>query len=157
MDINVIANLTNLVKSSGLSALEVEENGMRIRLENSGASLSALSAAAPTIPVAAPVAVAAPAAVPAPEVAADAGGCSDDASYCYVKSTVVGVFVSLAKAGRQDPKPGDTISKGDVVCVVEAMKTMFDVPSEVEGEFVELLCADGDTVEVGQPLAKLKK
>ena len=156
MDINVIATLTELVKASGLTALEVEENGVKIRLENGGLSLSSTAVAASAVPATPAVAASVPAVsvVPAAEVAAVAPVAADDGK--FVKSTIVGSFVSLEKAGRKGLNAGDKVAAGDVVCIVEAMKTMFDVTSDIDGEFVELCCADGDMVESGQNLVKLR-
>lgn len=73
-----------------------------------------------------------------------------------IKAPIVGTFY----AGSAPDKPpyvkkGDTIAKGDILCIIEAMKFMNEVPSEVDGTVAEILVQDGDFVEFGQPLFRV--
>lgn len=74
-----------------------------------------------------------------------------------IKSPLVGTFYSAASPGE---KPyvtvGDKVKKGDVLCIVEAMKIMNEITSEYDGEIVEIMCKDDDIVEYGLPLFKIK-
>ena len=155
MDLQIVSQLINMVKASGLSAVELEENGFRVRLENDNVGLSAAPQAAPVAPEAVyvppmPISVPAPAAVEAPHPAAE-----DD--FLYIKCPMVGVFCSLEKVGKKPLQAGDAVEAGMVVCAVEAMKMVCDVESEIAGTYVDTLVKDGDQVEYGQPLIKLKK
>ena len=157
MDINVIKELIAVAKANGVSALEVEENGFKVRVENGIISSSA--------PVSQPVQyaateTAATLAQPAAQVstpAQEAAAADDSAGYDYVKSPMVGIFNSLKKLGRTEIKPGDKIAPDTVICAIEAMKMMCDIEAEVSGELVEFMCNDGDQVEFGQLIAKVKK
>lgn len=75
----------------------------------------------------------------------------------YIKSPIVGTFYS---ASSPDAQPfitiGSKVKKGDVVCILEAMKLMNEVESEEEGEIVEILVQNEEMVEYGQPLFRLK-
>lgn len=74
-----------------------------------------------------------------------------------ITAPMVGTFYS-----RVSPKDepyvsiGSVVKKGNIVCIIEAMKLMNEIESELDGEIVEILCKDGDLVEYGQPLFKLK-
>ena len=74
-----------------------------------------------------------------------------------IKAPMVGTFYSRVTPS-DDPyvKPGNKIKKGDIVCIIEAMKLMNEIESDLDGEILEVLCQDGDMVEFGQPLFKLK-
>ncbi len=158
MDLNVVSQLISMVKASGLSAVELEENGFRIRLENDNVGLSApvQSAPAATEAVFAPASPQ-PVSVPAAPAGQPQAAEPADDDFLYVKCPMVGVFCSLEKLGKKALQPGDKIEADMVVCAVEAMKMVCDVESEVSGVYVETLVKDGDQVEYGQPLIRLKK
>ena len=155
MDLNLVNQLAAIVKSQGLSAVEIEEGGARIRLENGlKADLTAVlpqPAASLTPPPVFPFSA------PGMETQAVAAEIPVEDDYVYVNSPMVGVFRTLEKLGKKGPAPGDRVKPESIVCAVEAMKMVCEVESEREGEFVELMAADGDQVEFGQPLVKLKK
>lgn len=75
-----------------------------------------------------------------------------------IKSPMVGSFY---KAPSPEDEPyailGNQVKKGDVVCIIEAMKLMNEIECEEDGEIIEILCKDGDLVEYGQPLFKVRK
>ncbi|HCC35815.1 MAG TPA: hypothetical protein DEQ02_09395 [Ruminococcaceae bacterium] len=148
MDINTILELSAIVKSQGLTALEVDENGVRIRLENDGGAKSAFIGSAVT---------ASPASIPAPQVSEQAqpDKTEDDSSYTYVKAPMVGIFRSLEKMGKKPLEAGVAVSPDTVVCGIEAMKMVCDVKAECPGIFVETLASDGEQVEFGQELIRL--
>lgn len=74
-----------------------------------------------------------------------------------IKSPMVGTFYSKPSPKAESfVKVGDKVKKGDVVCIVEAMKLMNEVESEFDGEVVEICCKDDEMVEYGQPLIKIK-
>jgi len=150
MELAWLRQLAELVKAEGLSALSVEENGIKVRIENmGGAAMSFAPAALPAHP--------AVPAIPAPETAAPPPAPAGDVDCTCVKSPMVGVFRSLEKMGRAPLESGATVTEGTVVCGVEAMKMICDIEAECAGTLVEYLCKDGDSVEFGQPLAKVKK
>lgn len=80
-----------------------------------------------------------------------------DENYKIVKSPMVGTFYS-SPSPKEDSfvKVGDTVKKGDVLCVVEAMKLMNEIESEFDGQIVEICAKNEDMVEYGMPLFKIK-
>ena len=77
--------------------------------------------------------------------------------YKEIKSPMVGTFYSKPSPDKEEfVKVGDKVKKGQVVCIIEAMKLMNEIESEFDGEVVEVCLNDGDAVEYGKPLFKLK-
>lgn len=77
--------------------------------------------------------------------------------YKIIKSPMVGTFYSKPSPNKETfVKTGDIVKKGQVICIVEAMKLMNEIESEFDGEIVEICVKDGDIVEYGQPLFKIK-
>jgi len=143
MDFAVIEKLTSLAKSSGVTVIEVEENGTKIRIENGAIVLN--SGFAPT----ASGSVAPASSAPLVNDPASSG-------FYYISSPLVGIFCSLEKMSKSNFAEGDLIDVDTLVCGVEAMKLICDVKSDVKGTFVEYLVKDGDQVEFGQSLVKIK-
>ena len=78
--------------------------------------------------------------------------------YKIIKSPMVGTFYSKPSPNKETfVKTGDIVKKGQVICIVEAMKLMNEIESEFDGEIVEICVKDGDIVEYGQPLFKIKE
>ena len=147
-NIEEIKELMALLENSSLSALEVQQDDVKVRLEKPAVTVAApvaVPAPAPA-PVAAPAPAAAPAAAPAP---ADAGKA--------INAPIVGVFYA---APSPDSEPyvsvGKRVKKGDVVCIIEAMKCMNEIQAEEDGEITAVLANNGELVEYGQPLFAIK-
>jgi len=146
------------MKRSDLTEFEVEEQGFKIKIKrNSGEPVlvggGAAGYSAHPFPVAsAPEAPKAPAAPAAP---ATAGG--DEAGFAYVKSPMVGTFY---RSPSPDSPPfvdaNSKIEEKSVVCIIEAMKIMNEIQAEVKGTIVEVLVENGQPVEYGQRLFKVK-
>ena len=147
MNIRQIRELAQIVRENGLSALEISENDSKIRIE----------CARGEVVVAAP----APAAAPTPAMVAPAPVIREEAAVDFnrvheIKSPMVGVFYA---SPSPDAKPfvevGQKVKKGDVVCIIEAMKLMNELTADQDGEVVDICVSNGDVVEYGQPLFKL--
>ena len=153
--------LAEVLRRHDLSEVEVEEAGVRIYLRRGGAAEPVFAAAthAPTpiaVPVHAPAAAtSAPAA--APPAAAAPSTDTSDGNVAYVTSPFVGTFY---RSPSPDTAPfvdvGTRIKKGQVLCIVEAMKLMNEIESEIEGSIVQILVENGQAVEYGEPLFKIK-
>ena len=77
--------------------------------------------------------------------------------YKEIKSPMVGTFYSKPSPDKEEfVKVGDKVKKGQVVCIIEAMKLMNEIEAEFDGEVVEVCLNDGEAVEYGKPLFKLK-
>jgi acetyl-CoA carboxylase biotin carboxyl carrier protein len=149
IDTKVVRKLADILKDTGLTEIEVETGGLKIRVarELTAAAPAAVyqtvaSAPAPAAPAAAPV-VAAPVAEAAP--AAAAGD--------KVKSPMVGtVYLSPQPGADTFVKVGQSVAEGQTLLIVEAMKTMNPIPSPRAGKIVEVLVSDAQPVEFGEPL-----
>lgn len=150
MDIKEIKQIVDLMKRSGLTEFEIEEDNFKLRICRSNGD--AATAAAP-VAMAAPVPVAAPVATPvsAPEQPA----AIDPAK--LIKSPMVGTFYSAPSPDSSSfVKIGDKVSADSVVCILEAMKVMNEILAEKSGIIAEILIQNGDSVEYGQPLFRLQ-
>ncbi len=139
-DIEYIEKLAKVLADNSLTEISLEDSEQAITLRK---ETIIAPAAVSTAPVAAPVQT--PAAAPAKEAEAKKG--------TPITSPMVGTFY---KSPSPDASPfvevGQTISKGDVVCIVEAMKLMNEIESEVSGKITEICVSDGQPVEFGQVL-----
>ena len=148
MDLRKLKTLIELVESSGIAELEIQEGEERVRITRSVAA-----GAAPTIvPVTAP-AVAAPA--PVAGAVASAPGPSEPAEPegHQVKSPMVGTFYRAASPGAKAfVEVGDSVEVGDTLCIIEAMKLMNEIESDKSGVVKQVLAENGQPVEFGQPL-----
>lgn len=83
---------------------------------------------------------------------------TDEANIEVIKSPMIGTFYASSAPGKPDfVGVGDNISKGTVLCIVEAMKLMNEIESEFDGEIVEVIAKDGAMVEYGQPIFKIRR
>ena len=148
MDVKKIESLAKLMKETGLTGLELVEEGQQLRLERQ------------VEVVAAPVAAAVPAA-PVPATGAEALGVAHEEPAPVKEGTMVlaptvGVFYS---APGPDARPfvevGDQVKKGDTLCIIEAMKLMNEIPAEVDGTVAEICVGNGQVVEFNQPLFRI--
>lgn len=135
---NDVKEFIEMLEGSSLSVLEIKNgDGSAIRLEK------AISAA--------------PAVVMQANAPASVNESAPVAEGKTINSPIVGVFYA---APSPDSNPyvsvGQKISKGDTICIVEAMKCMNEIQSELDGEVTEVLVKDGDLVEYGQPLFRVK-
>ena len=143
MDLRKLKTLIELVESSGIGELEIQEGEERVRITRAGP--------VPHPPVAAQAAAGAPgAAAPAP-AAAPAAPAEPEGH--VVKSPMVGTFYRSASPGA---KPfvdvGDSVQQGDTLCIIEAMKLMNEIESDASGVIKAILVDNGQPVEFGQPL-----
>jgi acetyl-CoA carboxylase biotin carboxyl carrier protein len=157
MDIKEIQSLIKFVAKSGASEVKLETDDIKITIRTGAPDSGTEKTYVQQIPMQAPQT---PQATP-PQVAAEtsskeAGGEPDkeeSAGYITIKSPIIGTF--YRKASPDKPpfvEVGDTIGKGDVLCVIEAMKLFNDIESEVSGKIVKVLVEDSSPVEFDQPL-----
>jgi len=141
-----LKELLETLDAGGASELEYEDETIRLRI--------AMARGAPVVAAAAlPVAPAAAAAAP-PAVAVPA----DDPNTVYVTSPFVGTFYRAPAPGAEPfVSVGTLVKSGQTLCIVEAMKLMNELEAEVPGTIVEILVENGNSVEFGQKLFKIKK
>ncbi len=154
MNLNEIQDLIKFVAKSGVSEVEIEQKDFKIciKAEKAKAEQQIIVQAAAPAPVAAapaPVAAAPVATTPA-EAAAPA---NDDAKYITVKSPMIGTFYRSAGPDKEPfVSVGNSVGKGDTICIIEAMKLFNEIESEVSGKIVKVLVDDASPVEYDQPL-----
>jgi acetyl-CoA carboxylase biotin carboxyl carrier protein len=160
MDLDHIKQILDLVRQHELSEFEFEQNGLRLKIrKDTGRSDVALAAPPPVA-----AAAGAPAsAAPAPSVAAPAGASAPpaaqdaDVELAVVKSPIVGTFY-------RSPEPeapsfveiGASVKKGQVLCIIEAMKLMNEIDSEYDGEIVNIYVENGQPVQYGERLFAIR-
>lgn len=157
MNLNEIQDLIKFVAKSGVTEVEIEQKDFKITIKSEKQKSDSpiiVQAAAPVVPqmVAAPAAAPAPAATPAAE-SAPAPAASDDSKYITVKSPMIGTFY---RSSGPDKEPfvsvGQSINKGETVCIIEAMKLFNEIEAEFTGKIVKVLVDDASPVEYDQPL-----
>jgi acetyl-CoA carboxylase biotin carboxyl carrier protein len=151
LDIKLIKQVVDLMKRSDISEFEFEEDGFKLRLSSKGADAPQIIHAAPAAQTTAPITVATPATGEAVAAPVEEEGIS------IIKSPMVGTFYGASSP--ESPafvKVGDKVSKDSVVCIIEAMKVMNEIQAEMSGAITELLVENGEAVEYGQPLFKIK-
>lgn len=150
--------LADLLRRHDLNEVEVEESGRRILLRRGGDVV--VSAGPPALPPASmpPPAQLPPASVPTPASPVQTGKSeSSDGNVSYITSPFVGTFYrSPSPESAPFVDVGTRIKKGQVICIIEAMKLMNEIESELEGSIVQILVENGHTVEYGEPLFKIK-
>jgi acetyl-CoA carboxylase biotin carboxyl carrier protein len=148
MDLRKLKTLIELVETSGIAELEIQEGEERVRITRALApSAHTVMMHAPMAPAPQPAPVAAPAApVSAPAVAEEPSG-------HVVKSPMVGTFYRAASPGSKAfVEVGDAVKEGDTLCIVEAMKLMNEIEADASGVVKAVLAENGQPVEFGQPL-----
>lgn len=152
IDKELIRDLANILNDTDLSEIEVEQDDLRIRV----------SRAAPpaTVYAAAPAPYAAPAAAPAaaPTIAAPAASAAPARNPANtVSSPMVGtVYLSPAPGARPFIEVGATVKEGQTIVIVEAMKTMNQIPAPKSGKVVEIIVNDAQPVEYGEALVVIE-
>jgi acetyl-CoA carboxylase biotin carboxyl carrier protein len=140
MEENNIRKYAGLMRELGLTALEINEDGTNVRLEMGTAQAQAVTAAPAAVHASAPQ-----------KVAANEAGVTD------VRSPMVGVFYT-APAENAEPyvKVGDKVKKGEVLCIIEAMKLMNEITAECSGTVVEVCAGNNQVVDFGHVLMRLR-
>lgn len=139
MNVTEIREYAGLMQELGLTGLELTIDNSKVRLERQAA-----------VPMGDRV-------MTVPEVVAEQAAAVASKDYISVTSPIVGVFYA-APAENAEPyvKVGDHVDKGQMLCIVEAMKLMNEIASDYEGEIAEICVTDGQVVEYGTELFRIK-
>lgn len=155
MDIREIQNLIKFVAKSGATEVKLEMDDFKITIKTTTEGVENTTTYVQQMPMQAAPQMMAPLATTTPggtdAIAAPAA--DDNAKYITVKSPIIGTF--YRKPAPDKPmfvEVGTTIGKGDVLCVIEAMKLFNEIESEVSGKIVKILVDDSSPVEFDQPL-----
>ncbi len=151
-DLKKVRELIHLMKENDLVEVEIVDGDQKIHLKRPQPATTAY------IPSAVPMAPAASAA-PAPAVQKPQPDMAmpEESGLLEIKSPIVGTFYPAPNPEAAPyVKPGDKVKPDTVVCIVEAMKVMNEIKAEVSGTIVEVLVKDGQSVEFGQPLFRVR-
>lgn len=152
MDLRKLKTLIDLVAESDIAELEVTEGESKVRIVKSGAAPQSqvvmMQPQAAHLPSSAPVS--APVAAPAASAAAPA---AEEIQGHVVKSPMVGTFYRASSPGAAPfVDVGSSVKQGDTLCIIEAMKLLNEIDTEVSGVVKQILVENGQPVEFGQPL-----
>jgi acetyl-CoA carboxylase biotin carboxyl carrier protein len=158
MNLDAIKSILELVREHDLAEFELEQDGLKIRVRKAGGQVTFV---APASPLPAPQQMmAAPAPVAMPSTAApvtDVPEISDAVDLAVIKSPIVGTFY---RSGEPGAKPfaevGDVVKKGQVLCIIEAMKLMNEIESDCDGEIAAVYVENGKPVQFGERLFAVK-
>ena len=151
MDIEKIIQLIDKVAEAPITSLNIEEGSLKISIEKNNGVMQTVTAPVQTVSEVMTV----------PKSAGKADVIEEEAvlpeKLNEITAPIVGVFYEAASPEAAPfVKVGDIVSKGQVVGIVEAMKLMNEIESEVDGEIAEILVKNGEAVEFGQPLFKVR-
>ena len=152
MNLDDIKSILELVREHDLAEFELERDGLKVRIRKAGGDFAI--AAPPPVAAAAPAPV--PAAVapanPEPDITQ-----SDAVDLAVIKSPIVGTFYRAAEPNaRSFVEVGDPVKKGQVLCIIEAMKLMNEIESDCDGEIAAIYVDNGKPVQFGERLFAVK-
>ncbi len=155
MDLKEIQNLIKFVSNSGVAEVKLEMNDVKITirttLEGNTPDITYVQQA--PMQQALPAATQIQATVPAAPTTPSAPAADDNSKYITIKSPIIGTFYRKPAPDKAAfVEVGTSIGKGDVLCVIEAMKLFNEIESEVSGKIVKILVDDMSPVEFDQPL-----
>ena len=157
MNLDDIKQILDLVRDHNLAEFELERDGLKVRIRTAGhdhpvfVAPSVAQQGAP--PAAGPVSMAAPAAAAAPDAPPEA----DAVDLAVIKSPIVGTFYrSPEPSAPAFIEVGDTVKKGQVLCIIEAMKLMNEIESECDGEIAAAYVDNGQPVQFGDRIFAVK-
>ena len=153
MDIREIQNLIKFVAKSGATEVKLEMDDFKITIKTTAEGTESTTTYVQQMPMQAPQMLAPQGTAPVVTDAVTAPASDDNSKYITVKSPIIGTF--YRKPAPDKPmfvEVGTTIGKGDVLCVIEAMKLFNEIESEVSGKIVKILVDDSSPVEFDQPL-----
>ena len=156
MTLDEIKQLIEFIKGQELSEFELEQDGFKVRIKSGTHQVVAM----PQLPAQMPMMAAAPMASPAAPAAIAAPTAADDEAggeLAIIKSPIVGTFYRSAEPGAKAfVSVGDVVRKGQVLCIIEAMKLMNEIDSEYDGEITSIYIENGQAVQYGERLFSIK-
>jgi acetyl-CoA carboxylase biotin carboxyl carrier protein len=155
VNLDDVRDILALMRENGLSEFEIEKEGLRLRLRKDSATGAA--AAAPALVVAGvPAGPLTPHAAAAPPAAPVESGAAE-VELAVVKSPIVGTFYRSPEPGASSfVEIGTTVKKGQVLCIIEAMKLMNEIDSEFDGDIVNIYVESGQPVQYGERLFAIR-
>ena len=159
MDLKQIKQIIDLMKRSELTEFAVEEEGfkLKIRRDHNGLPVVSSNGLATSQSTVSPVQAVVPAATVAPVQVAPQGE-KEEPGICYIKASMVGTFYRAPSPESPSFVEVDAkVVENSVVCIIEAMKIMNEIQAETKGTILEILVENGQPVEYGQRLFRVKQ
>lgn len=156
IDKELIRELANILNDTDLSEIEVEQEDLRIRVSRTAPAPATVYAAAPAAYAPAPAAPAAAPALAAPAAPAAAAAPARNPANTVSSPMVGTVYLSPAPGARPFIEVGATVKEGQTILIVEAMKTMNQIPAPKSGKVVEIVVNDAQPVEYGEALVVIE-
>ena len=159
MNLDQLKQILDLVREHELSEFEVEQDGLKLKIRRDHAGMLVAAAVVPVLAPPPAAAGHAPATGPSPAGSPQAASPADDAEVelAVVKSPIVGTFYRSAEPnGPSFVEVGSTVKKGQVLCIIEAMKLMNEIDSEYDGEIVNVYVDNGQPVQYGERLFAIR-
>ena len=160
MDLDEIKEILEMMREHDLAEFELERDNVKLRLRNGAGG--AWTPAATVLPQAVftqpqPVAGAPPAGGSTPPALPVLTDANEDVDLAIVKSPIVGTFYRAAEPGAKPfVESGQTVKKGQPLCIIEAMKLMNEINAECDGEIVKVYVENGQAVQYGERLFAIK-
>jgi acetyl-CoA carboxylase biotin carboxyl carrier protein len=154
MDLDDIKQILTLIREHELAEFELERDGLKLRIRKAAADVPVVAAAVAPVVAAGP----APAPAPASGVAGSGSGpapldAADGVDLAVIKSPIVGTLYRAPEPGAPAfVEVGDLVRKGQVLCIIEAMKLMNEIESDVDGEITAIYVENGRAVQFGDRL-----
>ena len=152
-----IKELIDLVAEKNLSGVEIERAGFRLRIDGHRGENGSAPVYYPALPEPVRIAGAVAGAIPPPAAPAEERPEAAEEALHYIVSPIVGTFYPAASP-ESEPfvSPGDRVEKNRILCIIEAMKLMNEIESDVAGEIVKVFPKNGQPVEYGEKLFAIK-
>ncbi len=158
MDIDELKQSLEIVREHGITEFELEREDVKLRVKKNGSELSSEMISALPAPVAPLVASPATVAAARPAPAVPANELQEGVELAIVKAPIVGTFYRAPEPGaRPFVEVGTAVRKGQVLCIIEAMKLMNEINAEYDGEVVAVYVENGQAVQYGERLFAIKK
>lgn len=155
MNLDDIKQILDLVREHDLAEFELERDGLKVRVRKAGHEVTYVAPSGTMTP---PMGLPMPAMIapPAP-AAAPPGEETEPVNLAVIKSPIVGTFYRSSEPGaRAFVEVGDVVRKGQVLCIIEAMKLMNDIESDCDGEIAAVYVENGKPVQFGERLFAVK-
>ena len=153
MNLDDIKQLLELVREHDLAEFELEQDGLKMRVRKAGQEVIVSHGVAPVVHAHAP----APVASPAPAAPAAPAPVDEGTPLAVIKAPIVGTLYRAAEPGaRPFAEVGTIVKKGQVLCIIEAMKLMNEIESDVDGEVVGVYVDNGQPVQFGDRIFTIK-
>jgi acetyl-CoA carboxylase biotin carboxyl carrier protein len=157
MDLHQIKQILDLVREHELSEFEIEHEGLRLKIRKDANGAHVVTHAAPAMPAMAAPAAAAPQQAGGIAAAPSGDPGETEIELAVVKSPIVGTFYRSSEPGSLAfVEIGSSVKKGEVLCIIEAMKLMNEIDSEYDGEIANIYVENGQPVQYGERLFAIR-